>query len=446
MAISPARAAAFDILLRVEQQDAYASDLLHAEHYAKLSPADHDLATELTMGVLRWLSVLDRDISAASSQPLKKLDAEVLIALRLATYQMRHLDRIPARAAIHESVELVKRARKRSAAPFVNAILRKLSQMTRQSTSHLEVLKTPSTSESLAAASAHPTWIVERWAREFGLETTQLICAHDQSVPMTTIRLRDAATEEELRHDKIELTPGSVLASARSVRARDIARTQAFRDGRIAIQDEASQLVARLVGKGSHILDCCAAPGGKTAAIADRIPESTIIAAELHPHRTRLLRRLVSAGNVQVLAADARKLPFTCHFDRVLVDVPCSGTGTLARNPEIKWRLRPEDLADLQARQLSILQSAMSHVKPGGRLLYATCSLEREENSDVVEKAIASDKSVRLLDCRPELEILQKEGELVWRDLDSLISGPFFRTIPGVHPCDGFFATILEKI
>jgi len=446
MPISPARTAAFDILLRVEQQDAYASEVLHAEHYAKLSPADHALATELTMGVLRWRSLLDRDIAAASSQPLKKLDTEVLIALRLATYQMRHLDRVPARAAIHESVELVKRSRKRSAAPFVNAILRKLSQIPRSSTSHLQALHTASPLEALAETSAHPPWIVERWVREFGLETTQLICAHDQSVPITTIRLRDAATEEELRHEKVELSPGSILSSARRIRSGDVSRTQAFRDGRIAIQDEASQLVPRLVGRGSHILDCCAAPGSKTAAIADRNPESTIIAVELHPHRARLLRRLVRASNVQVLAADARKLPLKTHFDRVLVDVPCSGTGTLARNPEIKWRLKHEDLADLQARQLSILQSAMSHVKPGGRLLYATCSLEREENSDVIEEALASDKSFRLLDCRHELEILQKEGELVWSDLDSLISGPFFRTIPGLHPCDGFFSAILEKI
>ena len=183
-----------------------------------------------------------------------------------------------------------------------------------------------------------------------------------------------------------------------------------------------------------------------TASIADRNPTSTIIAVELHPHRARLLRRLVRAGNVRVLAADAVRLPLVSQFERVLVDVPCSGTGTLARNPEIKWRLKHEDLADLQSRQLSILQSAMSHVASGGRVLYSTCSLEREENSDVVEKVLASDKSFRLLDCRHELEILQKEGELVWKDIDSLISGPFVRTIPGLHPCDGFFVAILEKI
>ena len=132
-------------------------------------------------------------------------------------------------------------------------------------------------------------------------------------------------------------------------------------------------------------------------------------------------------------------------FDRVLADVPCSGTGTLARNPEIKWRLKPEDLADLQQRQLAILRAAMRQVAPGGRLVYSTCSLEREENEEVVEQALAGKPAFRLLDCRAELERLRAQGELAWSDLDSLVSGPFLRTIPGVHPCDGFFVAILEK-
>ena len=146
-----------------------------------------------------------------------------------------------------------------------------------------------------------------------------------------------------------------------------------------------------------------------------------------------------------MVAADARNLPFAAKFDRVLADVPCSGTGTLARNPEIKWRLTPADIADLQARQLAILQSAMSQVAAGGRLIYSTCSLEREENEDVVERALAENSSFRVLDCRAELERLQREGELIWPDPSSLTRGPYLRTLPGVHPCDGFFAAILEK-
>jgi 16S rRNA (cytosine967-C5)-methyltransferase len=236
------------------------------------------------------------------------------------------------------------------------------------------------------------------------------------------------------------------VASAYRVVAGDLTGTRPFRDGQVLIQDEASQLVSLLVGQGSSILDCCAAPGGKTRTLADRNPNSGIVATDLHPHRARMLRNLVTATNVQVIAADASKLPTNALFDRVLADVPCSGTGTLARNPEIKWRLKLEDLMDLQARQLAILQSAMQRVASGGRLVYSTCSLEKEENSDVVEKAISINQSFTLLDCRLELERLRSQGELRWEDRDSLTSGPYLRTIPGVHPCDGFFAAVLQKI
>jgi len=147
-----------------------------------------------------------------------------------------------------------------------------------------------------------------------------------------------------------------------------------------------------------------------------------------------------------VVTADALHLPFTATFDRVLADVPCSGTGTLSRNPEIKWRLVPNDLADLQARQLAILRSAMTQVSSGGRLIYSTCSLEREENEDVIENALARDSAFRLVDCGTELEKLQQQGELIWNDPPALTRGPYLRTLPGLHPCDGFFSAILEKI
>jgi 16S rRNA (cytosine967-C5)-methyltransferase len=463
MPVSPARAAAFDILLQVEQEDAYASELLNASRYATLSSADHGLTTELVMGVLRWRSLLDEQIARCSSQHLEKLDDEVLTALRLGAYQLGFLERVPPRAALHESVELVKRARKRSAAPFVNAVLRKLAADTSQAKARSQsqapdAALTPCSAQGrvarisratnlaeLSAIAAHPSWLVERWVRQFGYSAAQNVCGYDQAVPETALRLFEPAAEIELKHDGIELAPGKLLTSAWRVQSGNITQTRAFREGRVAIQDEASQLIALLVGKGSKILDCCAAPGGKTRVIADRNPDASIVAAELHPHRARLLRKLVPAKNVQVIAADVRELPVGTLFDRVLADVPCSGTGTLARNPEIKWRLKPEDFADLQARQLAILQSAMKGVASGGRLVYSTCSLEREENEGVVEKALAADSTFRTIDCRAELERLRVEGELVREDLDSLTDGPYLRTISGVHPCDGFFAAILEK-
>ena len=440
--LSASRAAAFDILLRVERQSAYASELLHSERYKKHSAADHALCTELVMGVLRWRSALDAAIASSASQSLAKIDLEVLVALRLGAYQLGWLERVPARAAIYESVELVKKARKGSAGAFVNAVLRKLAA---QAAKLRPATTANTTAPSLAGTYAHPEWLVERWVAQYGAEGAARICAYDQQVPLTAIRLRHAGAEEELRQAGVELAAGAFLAHARRVLLGDITHTAAFREGRIAIQDEASQLVAALVGRGQRVLDCCAAPGGKTTILADSNPDSQIIAADLHPQRARLLRRLLRADNVQVICADAENLPVCGKFDRVLADVPCSGTGTLARNPEIKWRLKPEDLADLHARQLAIASSALQHLAPGGRLVYSTCSLEREENQEVVEGLLANVPGIRLLDCRSELKHMQDCGELVWRDLDSITDGPFLRTLPGVQPCDGFFAAILEK-
>jgi 16S rRNA (cytosine967-C5)-methyltransferase len=202
------------------------------------------------------------------------------------------------------------------------------------------------------------------------------------------------------------------------------------------------------VGSGTRILDCCAAPGGKTAAIAERNPQAEITAVELHEHRARLMRQLVKAANVQILTADVRALPVSDGFDRVLADVPCSGTGTLARNPEIKWRLTPDHLAALHNCQVEILRAALEHLAPGGLLVYSSCSLEPEENQAVIE-AVAPASSpagpVRVVDIHEVIETLAQQGELALPEISAITSGPFLRTIPGVQQCDGFFAAILER-
>lgn len=439
MPISPARTVAFDILLRVEQHDAYASELLHSHRLDGLAADDRGLATELVMGVLRWRSRLDEAIVSAAARTIEKLDSEVLTALRLGAYQLRYL-RIPAHAAINESVDLVKRARKRSAVPFANAVLRKLAA------AQVEEPSEPGQWDpaSLARELAHPQWLVARWIDVYGVERARLLCQHDQEVPKVSLRLDDASVEEELKCEGVELAPGALLSSARMVTSGDVFKTQAVQEGRAFIQDEASQLVAALVGNGSRLLDCCAAPGGKTAAMAARNPAAEIIAAELHAHRAELLRKRVPRKNVQVIQADALNLAVEGKFDRVLADVPCSGTGTLARNPEIKWKLKPSDLVDLHARQVAILRAALRQLAPGGRAVYSTCSLESEENEAVIEEVLRDAPEYRLRDSREELEQLRQSGELVWKDIDTLVNGRYLRTIPGVHPCDGFFAAVLE--
>jgi 16S rRNA (cytosine967-C5)-methyltransferase len=459
MAISPARSAAFEILLRVDREHSYASELLHSAPLAHLSSRDHGLATELVMGVLRWQSLLDQRLAGTSSQEIARLDNAVLVALRLGIYQLQFLSRVPARAAIFESVELVKAARKRSAASFVNAVLRKIAKADEED--GLAQIKSSAGANLLAQNAAHPLWLVTRWIQQYGIEIARRICIHDQKVPDTAIHIHDdhvhnyevadfnvdSEVESELAAAGVELAPGSLLSAARHIITGDIAKTQAYREGRISIQDEASQLVALLVGRGENVLDCCAAPGSKTALLARRNPRARVVATELHPHRARLLQNLHRWKNVRVVAADARHLPFpsTCTFDRILADVPCSGTGTLVRNPEIKWRLKAEDLRDLQLRQIAILKSAMSQLALGGRLVYSTCSLEREENEAVVEAALGGATKFKIIRLQEELLRMRQSGELCWKDIPSLLAGPYLRTIPGVHPCDGFFAAMIER-
>jgi len=393
------------------------------------------------MGVLRWRSRLDDSIAAWSKLPLHKLDLEVATALRMGAYQLAYLDRVPAHAAVDQTVELVKRAGRRFAAPMVNAVMRKIAgaKLSPPTLGKAESL------DQIAAETAHPHWLLERWSCEYGLDAVHEITRYDQEIPVPTLRLRDPAAESDLLNEDVDLAPGALVAGARRVTSGDVTKTRVFADARAYLQDEASQLVALLVGHGARILDGCAAPGGKTSLIAERNPSSLVLAGELHPARARLMRRLVHARNVHVIAADVHALPLEPVFDRILADVPCSGSGTLGHNPEIKWRLRAEDLRDLHRRQVAILRSALSCLMPGGRLVYSTCSLEREENEDVVAEVMAGRNDLYLLDCRDELQRLKAERELVWDDLDSLVRGKFLRTLPGVHPCDGFFAAMIES-
>jgi 16S rRNA (cytosine967-C5)-methyltransferase len=446
MPVSPARSAALEILLRIETTDAYASEMLHSSRFAQLSRADHGLLTELVMGVLRWRGLLDSRIAERSSQAIAKLDLEVLTALRLGAYQILFLDRVPKHAAVNESVELVKSAHKRSAAGLVNAVLRKIER----------------SASDLNDGFSHPEWLVERWVKVYGAEVARKICKYDQRAPAQAIRIAHAKAVElrstgragipvptrvlhELADMGIVLEPGKLLSTAFTVKSGDATATKAFRERRVMIQDEGSQLVSLLVGKGKKILDCCAAPGGKTRIIAERNPEATVVAMDLRPQRAALLKKLVPTENIRVIAGDVRKMPMSGKFDRILVDAPCSGTGTLARNPDIKWRLKPEDLVRLQEYQVEILRAAMKLVSRGGRIVYSTCSLEPEENEAVIQKALEGNPSFHLVDCRNELEYLRASGELVWDGTDSLLRGLFLRTIPGMHPCDGFFAAVMEK-
>jgi len=430
--ISPARNAAYDVLLRIETQDSYATELLHSNLLASLSNADRGLATELVMGVLRWQQKLDQVVEAAAGKSIGKFDVEVKLALRLGAYQLLYLDRIPARAAVNESVELVKLHGKRSAAPLINAVLRKLSKQTRDSSPQKQA------AGDFSRLYSHPAWLVERWTKIYGAEAARAICEHNQKRPQTTVRASSPTFLEERSHEGITLEPAALVLNAWHVKSGDVTETRAYRERRLAIQDEASQLVA-LLAEGKTILDCCAAPGGKSAIAAEQNPSALVVSMDLHLHRVRLMRKLTG---LRAVAADARQLPFNQQFDCVIADLPCTGTGTLARNPEIKWRLQADALQRLPQLQSEILNSIAPQAK---RIVYSTCSLEPEEGEEVISRFLTENPTFQLTPIERRLQQLSDEGSIRADAVGGLVKDNFLRTVPGIHPCDGFFAAILER-
>lgn len=457
--ISPARRIAFEVLRRVEAEDAYSSDALHDELNDRITPADAALATELTMGVLRWRGLLDFLIERISTKRIAQLDMEVAIALRLGLYQLRYLQKIPAHAAVHESVEIVKHARKTSAAPFVNAVLRKaLKHAAEPAERLLDAQMAPI--ERMAILHSHPAWLVGRWLTRLGEANTIALLEANNRAPSLACALHDLKDRqgvfEEFATRKLRIADGKLLQRAFSVSGGSVSRTDAFAAGRISIQDEASQAVALLLGVklGDKVLDLCAAPGGKTAILARVCGDhGFVFAGDIHLHRLRATRAQLARQNIRnaaLIALDAAKpLPFRGQFDRILVDAPCSGTGTLARHPEIRWRLKPTQLAELHQLQVAILRNAIASASPGAKILYSTCSMEPEENEAVIDEVLstASGHTANVRRANPDDARKALAPHLAPQaDPQQLFdeSGAF-RTLPFRDGTDGFFAALLEK-
>jgi len=455
MAVSLSRKIAFDVLRRVEAEGAYASDVLHAELTAQVKPADAALATELVMGVLRWRRLLDFLLDRQMKKPVERLDLPVALALRMGAYQLRFLEKVPARAAVNESVELVKRARKLSAASLVNAVLRTIASDAKSSPEKY-LPSGISAAERIAILHSHPTWMVERWLARLGeVQTIALLDANNRA-PRLSCAVHRADERDEiigaLEKAGMRVEPGVLLKAAFSVTGGSPARTQAFRDGQISIQDEASQAIPLLLGvrESDRVLDLCAAPGGKTPALIRAAGNTgAVVAADRHAHRLRAMAaqfQRLGLQRAQLVELDAtHALPFRGEFNRILVDAPCSGTGTLARHPEIRWRLRPEQLAESSAQQKRMLGNALASLARGGRLVYSTCSIEPEENEDLVRAVLQESPAIRTVSSIEAARTLAPY-------LASQVNAPglfsaddFFRTSPATHRTDGFFAAVLEK-
>lgn len=453
--ISAARKVAFETLRLVQSENAYATDVLHAALRGDIGAADAALATELTLGVLRWQGLLDFLLERLLNKPLDRLDLAVALALRMGLYQLRFLRRIPPRAAVNESVEMVKRARKASAAALVNAVLRKAAaESATPADAFIPLALPPATRLSLLYS--HPQWIVDRWLARFGESRTGALLDANNRTPMLSIAPRDPRqTEEiagELAGDGLRTERPVLVKSAWAVKGGSVTRTSAFREGRISIQDEASQTIPLLldVHSGNSVLDLCAAPGGKTAALARAAGHGArIVAADLHRRRLRDMgAQFERAGvrNVLLAQLDATQtLPFAMQFDRVLVDAPCSGTGTLARHPEIRWRLQPRQIDELHGLQVAILRKAAESLITGGRLVYSTCSLEREENEEVAAEVLERDTSLRRISATETADILQPHLVSGIQAAGLFDDFGYFHTVPGQQQTDGFFAAILQK-
>jgi 16S rRNA (cytosine967-C5)-methyltransferase len=412
---------------------------------------DKSLTAEIVMGVQRWRATLDYLISHFSKRPIERLDPEVLEVLRLSAYQLLHLTRVPASAVVDDAVNLTGRAGKRSAQGLVNAVLRGISRARMT----LPLPKRPDRLDNedaaldyLSITLSHPRWLARRWYRRYGFDAAEAwLQFNNLPAPLTlrVNRLRNSPDElrQRLERENVLVDEAQFAPDALIVRSGHPLRGQGVSEGWFVVQDEASQLVAMLARPrpNERVLDTCASPGGKTTAFAACMGDTgLLVACDVREKRMELLQRTVvacGATRVKLVRADLiRALPFADTFDCVFVDAPCSGLGTLRRDPDIRWRRREEELAVLGATQSTMLKNAAAAVAVGGRLIYATCSSEPDENEAVAARFLASSPHFSTFDpgalgASIPAAVLDVHGHL--------------RTYPHVHRLEAFFGAVFVR-
>jgi 16S rRNA (cytosine967-C5)-methyltransferase len=449
--VSPARRAAYLAMRAVNTGRADLPDALVRSRDRLADHRDQALAASVAAGTLRWMGAIDAVIEAFARRPAAKLDPEVLDILRTGAFQLLHLQRVPARAVIDDSVELVREQRKSSAAGFVNALLRRIDR----ERDHLPLPARPSgaddrgTLDYLSTTLSHPRWLAERWLNAYGAEAAEAWMQFDNApAPLTlrvnTLKATGADVVRALAAHGVQVQPARFAPDGLVVVAGQPLGAPLFDDGLFYVQDEASQLVALAAGAepGQQVLDACASPGGKTMAMAAAMQGGgVIVAGDVRGRRVDLLRDTVARGGshaVCIARFDAAALPFGAVFDLVLLDAPCSGLGTIRRDPEIRWRRTPADLPVLAETQRRLLSGAAGTVRPGGRMVYATCSSEPEENEAVVESFLA-----RRTDFAVEPVRLERLASAPAAPL--ITPAGYLRTRPDLHGLEAFFAAVLRR-
>ncbi|MDG5470240.1 16S rRNA (cytosine(967)-C(5))-methyltransferase RsmB [Jeotgalibacillus sp. ET6] len=441
MSNTTAREAALEILEQIDKNQSYSNLLLnHAIKKFSIKGPDTGLLTELTYGTLQRKLTLDYFLAPFVK---KKIENWVRNLLRLSLYQMLYLDRVPERAAIHEAVEIAKKRGHKGVAGLVNGILRSIQ---REGAPSLNKIKDPI--ERLSIETSHPYWLAARWHKQYGMEKTKAMCEKNLLAPVQTARVNTLKTTresilEQLNEEGIEAQASSIIPEGISITRGNIAHTNAYKSGMLTIQDESSMLVAYALNPqpGETILDMCAAPGGKTTHLAQKMKnEGQIIAMDLHPHKIKLIDDNANRLGIECIegaALDAREAGRKFKpgsFDRVLVDAPCSGLGVVRRKPDIKYAKSEKDLEGLTVVQKSLLAAAVDMVKPGGRLVYSTCTVDHAENSDMVAHFLGE---------HPEMELTAMEN--LPDHVKPLIQDDILQVFPQDFNGDGFFIACFEK-
>ncbi|QOR68514.1 16S rRNA (cytosine(967)-C(5))-methyltransferase RsmB [Cytobacillus suaedae] len=439
------REAALEILLSIEKNQAYSNLLLNKMiEKNSIKGKDIGLLTEIVYGTIQRRDVLDYYL-APFIKKQKKLELWVTILLRLSVYQMIFLDRVPDRAIFFEAVEIAKRRGHKGISSMVNGVLRTLQ---REGAPSIEEIGDPV--KRLAIETSHPEWLVKRWVEQMGYEEAKKMCEINLIPPSQTARVNLSRTTIEevltmLKEEGYEVEKGDLSEDSVKITKGNLVSSHAFSEGYLTIQDESSMLVARAldIQHNHQVLDSCAAPGGKTTHIAELLKNSgQVMSLDLHEHKVRLINQQVSRlklTNVKTLAMDSRKAEGQFEkesFDRILVDAPCSGFGVIRRKPDIKFAKRENDIEKLSSIQLSILQAVSPLLKKGGILVYSTCTIDKEENTEIIEKFLSEN---------PDFEQDSTLNDRLPTRVHPYIKDGQLQIYPQYFETDGFYIASLRK-
>lgn len=442
--ITNVREAALDALTRIEKNQSYSNLLLNEIIKSKqVPPADISLFTQIVYGTIQQKKRLDFVLASFSIKPLEKLEPWVLQLLRLSLYQLIFLDRVPDHAVLNEAVNIAKTKGHKGIAGMVNGILR---SYLREGAPSLESIKDPL--KQLAVETSHPEWMIDRWIKDFGEVKAVSVANANNQPPFTSVRINYTVTDkksvlEELGAEGLQVEESPLLESALRIKKGAAASTKAFKEGRISIQDEASMLAGLALApeEDEQILDACAAPGGKTVHIAELLNHTgAVTSMDIHDHKVKLVKEQADRlhlKNVQAITGDARKIAELPLFDRILIDAPCSGLGVIQRKPDMKWTKKEEDVNRLAVIQQDILHHIWQFLKPGGELIYSTCTIDAAENQNQIERFLSSTD-----DAEANKEMIDRLPAML---KEQSSDGSSLQLLPGEFGTDGFFISALKK-